>query len=134
MEELREQLRVLESGLDALQSVQERYDEIGWQIKEPTGAKIRHVLLHLSISIGGLAAVVEAYEHGVLRGEDSTSAVESIRNMGVELSGLVIGAAQLANAVGLRLSAELPATYVTNARRFAPESEFAAPSSTSGPR
>jgi hypothetical protein len=115
------------SGASAIQQLQEEYDRVGWQIKDPTWAKSRHLLYHLLSATTELALLVEDAEHAEVRGEIVTS--EDFNKKLAEHRGisanLLFHAAQIANMSGLDLGAELVRLQAKNAQRFAPGSAFA---------
>lgn len=116
------------SGLRSVCELQARYDEVGWRIQDPSWAKARHVMLHLMKITADLAGIVETVEHADERGEPPTSeAFNAVLHEHRRLAAdLVFHAAQLANLAEFDIGAELVELYVTNAGRFAPNSEFVA--------
>lgn len=126
-EALDELFRRADAGLEAVQELQRRYDEVGWRIEEPSWAKVRHVLLHLTKINAQIAKLVEKVEHAEDEGSPPTSAefareLSDHANLG---SDLLFHAAQFANLSGYSLSEELRRLYRTNSARFAPNSPFA---------
>lgn len=127
MNELRELLQRAAHGAEAFQELQARYDQVGWQIKEPRSAKLRHITLHLMKTVGALGGVCESQEHlehnnAGATGDEVRSALKAKED---EISQLLISAIQLATLAEVDLNELLPRTYVANAKRFAPNSEFA---------
>ena len=112
------------AGLRSLQALQRRYDDEMWDIDDPIFAKIRHIQLHLSITVGKLARALEPLDHREHRDEQIDLA-DLTDALGPVLADLVMHAAQLANAVGEGLPGALRARYQQNAKRFAPSSAFA---------
>lgn len=115
------------SGASAIQQLQDEYDKVGWQIKDPTWAKSRHLLYHLLSATTELALLIEDVEHAEVRGEVVSS--EDFNNKLAEHRGisanLLFHAAQIANMSGIDLGAELVRLQARNAQRFAPDSAFA---------
>jgi hypothetical protein len=110
-------------GLGALQDLQVKYDEEMWDINDPVFDKLRHIHIHLSVTVGKLARVLEPADHRIHKGEedsptDMRDALEPV------LADLLMHAAQVANAVGSELPEALRARYRRNASRFAENSAF----------
>ena len=119
-----EQIRgKLQSGLNVLQQVQELYDQDMWDISEPIFDKVRHIHIHLSISIGKLAKLLERLDHRAHLGENVEAPSRS--EVGPILADLVMHAAQIASAYQIDLGSALAYRYKENALRFAPDSHFA---------
>lgn len=114
-------------GLAALCQLQRLYDEVGWQIQEPSWAKTRHIMLHLMKVTAVIARLVESVEHAEASGEPPTG--EAFRGVLHErrrlAADLVFHAAQLANLGEFDLADEVRGLYRENAATFAPESPFA---------
>ncbi len=108
------------SGLRALQSAQTRYDADMWDIGEPRLSNVRHIQIHLAITVGKLARLVEPRDHQAYHGEK----VEDLPSGEIApiLADLLIHAAQLANIQGLDLGDVLAERYRQNAARFAQDS------------
>lgn len=115
--------------LDTVQELQRRYDDVGWQIQEPSYAKVRHVLLHLMKITAEVARLVENVEHSVHNGvadEEISKQFAKSLNERTDIAGdLLFHAAQFANLGNYALSEALIGIYSRNAKQFAPESEFA---------
>lgn len=109
-------------GLRALQQLQELYDADMWDIEKPAVSKVRHIHIHLSATIGRLAAAIEPADHDAFHGRDSEPPDGGA--IGKIIADLVMHAAQLANAYSLDLDSALALRYRNNARRFAPDSAF----------
>ncbi len=113
-----------EDGLAAVQQLQRMYDDAMWDIEDPAFSKLRHIHLHLSITVGKIAKLVEPADHRAHQGEPV-----DVRDLREELApavaDLLIHAAQIANLVGSDLRDWLESRFKKNALRFAPESEFA---------
>ncbi|SDG80461.1 hypothetical protein SAMN05216553_111333 [Lentzea fradiae] len=124
MGEMTRLLADCEVGLRSLQEVQKLYDDDMWEIDDPKFANLRHVHLHLSVTVGKLAKVVEPNDHKSYRSEQV-----DVPSLGEELSpvlaDLVMHAAQIANMLGGDLGRMLVNRYKQNAARFAPDSDFA---------
>lgn len=110
-------------GLRALQEIQAAYDAEMWDIDDPVHAKVRHIHIHLSTTVGRLASAIEPSDH---------DAYHSRQSRGVDagavcrlIADLLMHASQLANCYGVDLDAVLAARYRSNAARFAPDSSFA---------
>jgi hypothetical protein len=110
------------TGLRALQRVQEDYDDDLWDITDPPFAYARHVHLHLSITVGKLARMLEPYDHVANSG--SHSDVPRGEDLEPIVADLLLHAAQLANEAGMDLGAVFASRYRQNAKRFAPESSL----------
>jgi hypothetical protein len=110
-------------GLCALQRLQVKYDQEMWDIDDPVFAKLRHIHLHLSVTIGKLARALEPADHRVHQEHDIGLA--DIRDeVAPVLADLLMHTAQIANALDCELPGALRARYRRNASRFAPESVF----------
>ncbi len=112
------------AGLQSLQALQSRYDDEMWDIDDPIFAKIRHIQLHLSNTVGKLARALEPLDHCEHR-DEQLDLTELTDALGPVLADLVMHATQLANAVGRDLPGALRSRYQQNATRFAPGSAFA---------
>jgi len=117
------------AGAIATQALQARYDTVGWQIKDPSYAQVRHMLLHLMKITADVAALVEHVEHSVQNGIDAAeidSDFAKVLEERADIGGdLLFHAAQFANLGGYNLTEELVKIYSRNSKRFAPDSEFA---------
>lgn len=116
-----------QTGLRAAQQLQSMYDAVGWQIEEPAWAKLRHILLHLTKINAQIAELVEPLEHRAHAGSEIDATVLRIQlrahaNIGADL---LFHAAQIANLAEADLGEEFETLHRTNARRFAPDSDFA---------
>jgi transposase len=110
-------------GLGALQRIQELYDAEMWDMDGPTHAKVRHIHIHLSKTVGRLASLIEAADHDDFHGRYSGgSDNQEVANL---IADMLMHAAQLADAYDVDLPSALATRYRSNARRFAPESRFA---------
>lgn len=124
MEEMNRLLDEMTSGLKALQATQKLCDNDMWDIDDPAFAKLRHIHIHLSATVGKLAKLVEPNDHLSHRGE--TVDVDVLENdLGPILADLMMHAAQVANILDGDLAEMLKARYKKNAGRFAPGSTFA---------
>lgn len=127
--ELQELQSKASAGLAAVQDLQAQYDIVGWQIKDPEYAKIRHVLLHLMKITADVAAIVEHVEHSVHNGVDPSEIerdfASTIKDRSDIAGDLLFHAAQFANLGEYDLADQLVGVYARNASRFAPESAFA---------
>ena len=56
------------TGLGAVQRVQVEYDKSMWDIDDPVFANLRHIQLHLSITVGKLAKLIEPRDHDTFHG------------------------------------------------------------------
>lgn len=93
-----------------------------WDIDEPVHAKVRHIHIHLSTTVGRLASAIEPADHDAFHGKQSEEADAGA--IGRIIADLIIHAGQLANCYGVNLDAVLAARYRGNAARFAPDSSF----------
>lgn len=114
-----------EAGLAAMQEAQRAYDDAMWDIEDPAFAKLRHVHIHLSVTVGKIAKLVEPADHTDHRGEpvDVGDLRESLASA---VADLLMHSAQIANLVDGDLGEFLRNRYRQNASRFAPDSDFAA--------
>jgi hypothetical protein len=118
-------------GLKALQQIQKRYDDDMWDIDHPVHAKVRHIHIHLSTTVGRLASLIEPADHDAFHGgeiADNAADPGAVANL---VADLLMHAAQLANCYDLELHSALTRRYRNNAQRFAPTSalsEFGADS------
>lgn len=113
-----------EAGLAAVQQLQRIYDDAMWDIEDPLFSKLRHIHLHLSITVGKVAKLVEPLDHEDHRG-DSVD-LRSVRDdLAPLVADLLIHAAQIANIADGDLRSWIEERFKKNAARFAPESEFA---------
>lgn len=112
-------------GLEALAELQDRYDTDMWDISDPQFANLRHIHLHLSITVGKIAKLIEPEDHRHYHGD-----TPDVASFGPELepilADLVMHATQIANLTGGSLGDMLRARYKQNAGRFAPDSTFSA--------
>jgi predicted HAD superfamily Cof-like phosphohydrolase len=109
-------------GLRALQAIQAEYDAEVWDIDEPVHAKVRHIHIHLSTTVGRLASAIEPADHDAFHGRHSEDVdAGSVSRL---IADLLMHAGQLANCYGVDLDAALAARYRSNAARFAPDSSF----------
>jgi hypothetical protein len=113
------------TGLKALQEIQNRYDDDMWDIDHPAHAKVRHIHIHLSTTIGRLASLIEPADHDAFHGRDSTDSAADPGAVANLVADLLMHAAQLANCYDLELDSALARRYRNNAQRFAPTSAFA---------
>jgi hypothetical protein len=115
-------------GLRALQELQQFYDSQLWDIEDPVHAKIRHIHIHISMTAGRLASLIEPADHDAFHGREATK--PDVHETSKIVADLLMHAAQLASAYGLELDSALTARYRQNAQRFAPGSlltKFGAP-------
>ena len=110
------------AGLRALQEAQVQYDSEMWDISSPKLANIRHIHLHLSITVGKLAHLIEPQDHRFYRGES----VEDYNREDLLpiVADLLLHAAQIANLEALDLGDILATRYRQNALRFAPQGQI----------
>ena len=113
-----------QTGLKALQQLQNRYDDDMWDIDHPPQAKIRHIHIHLSTTVGRLASLIEPADHDAFHGRESTPSGADPGAVANIVADLLMHAAQLANCYGLELDSALARRYRNNAQRFAPTSAF----------
>ncbi|MFD5845683.1 hypothetical protein [Streptomyces chartreusis] len=111
-------------GLEKLQTMQVAYDDAMWDIENTAHAKLRHIHIHLSVTLGKLAKIIEPDDHRDHRAEEV-----DVRAHADELSPIVadllMHCAQISNLVGGNMGEFLTARYIQNAKRFAPSSAFA---------
>ena len=107
----------------ALGKLQDLYDVEMWGIDSPEHAKIRHIHLHLSKTLGKLAALIEPADHKEYSGQqvDYSSKIDDLSPI---VADLLMHCAQIANIVDGSMGEFLEARYTQNAKRFAPESAF----------
>jgi hypothetical protein len=110
-------------GLRALQAIQAAYDAEMWDIDEPVHAKVRHIHIHLSATVGRLASAIEPADHDLYHGRQNGGVDAGA--VGRLIADLLMHASQLASCYGVDLDAALAARYRSNAARFAPDSSFA---------
>lgn len=120
MDELETLAAHVSSGLHALQAAQKQYDRAMWDISDPPFANLRHIHLHLSITTGKLAKLLEPQDHEFQRSADVAALASP--DIAPIIADLLIHAAQLANAHNLDLGAVLAQRFRDNAGRFAPDS------------
>ena len=110
------------TGLRALQKAQIQYDSEMWDISRPKLANIRHIQLHLAITVGKLARLIEPQDHRSHRGEP----VEDFHQEDLLpiVADLLIHAAQIASLGSLDLGDVLASRYRQNALRFAPHGQI----------
>jgi len=121
MEDLQSLVYELRRGLSAGQKLQQVYDHDMWDIDDPSYEKIRHIHIHLSISVGKLAKLIEPADHKYHHGE-GISESEIVAEMEPILADLLMHCLQLANLGDNTLADMFLARYRQNATRFAPES------------
>jgi hypothetical protein len=93
-----------------------------WDIDKPMHAKVRHIHIHLSATVGRLASLIEPADHDSVHGRQSEEVDADA--VGRLIADLLIHAGQLANCYGVNLDAVLAARYPGNAARFAANSSF----------
>jgi hypothetical protein len=120
--------RQVRAGLTAVQAAQTEYDAAMWEITEPPFSNLRHIHLHLSITVGRLAELLEPRDHDSHRG-GQPGAVADIDPI---VSDLLMHAAQLCNVLGRDLGEAFCGRYRQNAARFAPSSALAEFGSSQG--
>ncbi|WP_203760392.1 hypothetical protein [Paractinoplanes deccanensis] len=104
--------------------MQVQYDQDMWDINDPDFSKMNHIHLHLSKTVGKLAAMVEPMDHKNHHdGDVDVHALAAV--IGPIVADLVLHAAQLANLTDQNVGAALRSRYRDNASRFAPASIFA---------
>lgn len=127
-DELNDLIARARDGASAIQELQDRYDVVGWQIKDPSYAQVRHILLHLMKITADVAVIVEHVEHELHNGTDPTDAARAFDNVLQERSDLgaelLFHASQFANLSHCNMVDEIVKIYARNAKRFAPDSEF----------
>jgi len=111
------------SGLRTVQAIQVEYDSAMWDIADPLLDNVRHIHLHLAVTLGKLARVLEPRDHAAHAGQDPTP--WNVDELSPIVADLVIHAAQLATAVGVDLGDAFTARYRQNATRFAASSRLA---------
>lgn len=112
------------SGLTALQEAQQLYDSEMWDIADPKFANLRHIQIHLAITVGKLARLLEPQDHRLYHGDLPTPL--DTAEVSAIVADLLIHAAQIANIQELDLGAILTQRYRRNAARFAPEGSLVA--------
>ena len=123
MEELQSLASDLKVGLAAMQILQKRYDADMWDIEDPSYTKIRHIQIHLAITVGKLARLIEPADHKFYHEEDVPVA-EILTEAEPILADLLMHCAQLANLGDTSLSSMFLARYRENSVRFAPQSQL----------
>lgn len=111
-------------GTSALTVLQRQYDSDMWEITEPQFADLRHIHMHLSITIGKIARLIEPRDHRMYRG-DTPDVADMADELEPILADLLIHAGQIANLCDRDLGPMLRSRYTQNASRFAPNSIFA---------
>lgn len=109
-------------GLSAIQAAQRVYDRDLWDIADPPFANLRHLQIHLAISVGKFARLLEPEDHKAYNGT-AEPRVEPAE-LGPIVADLVMHAAQISNVVGIDLFEVFCSRYRSNALRFAPDSEI----------
>src|SRR5256885_2278507 len=102
MADLRDLARDLHRGLQAMQQLQTAYDHDMWDISDPSFDKVRHIHIHISITVGKLAKLVESADHSSHnhRAVDMDAIAVGLPPI---LADLLMHSAQLANLVGADL-------------------------------
>jgi hypothetical protein len=95
-----------------------------WDIDHPAHAKVRHIHIHLSTTVGRLASLIEPADHDACHGRESAGSDADPGAVANIVADLLMHAAQLANCYGLELDSALARRYRNNAQRFAPTSAF----------
>ncbi|WP_328502280.1 hypothetical protein OG828_23860 [Streptomyces sp. NBC_00457] len=126
-------LEIAAAGFKALQELQERYDADMWGIQSPEHAKIRHVHLHLSKTLGKLAGIIEPADHVEYAGERVDYSSHD-KDLAPVIADLLMHCAQITNLIGGSMGDFLGERYKTNSNRFAPESVFASLGDPESPR
>ena len=126
MDDLEHLLVDVETGLVALQKLQDLYDADLWAIQSPPFAKFRHIVIHITILAGELSKLGEAWEHESHMHDVSELDISSQNNrIGPCIADLLIHASQLANIVSEEMYPVLVSRFQENAERFSPKSKFA---------
>lgn len=114
----------LDTGASALHTLQAQYDRDMWDISHPQFANLRHIHMHLSITVGKIARMIEPRDHSMYHGEvpDLDEIAHDIEPI---LADLVMHAAQIANMNNGNLGDMIRRRYRSNSARFAPDSMFA---------
>lgn len=110
------------AGLRAAQSVQAEYDRAMWDIRYPELANLRHIQIHLAVTVGKVAKLLEPLDHCDHRG--TPVEMPGHAELAPVVADLVMHAAQIANIVELDLGEAFAARYRGNATRFAPGSRL----------
>ena len=114
----------MKQGLRALQLLQSEYDKVGWDISDPAFHKFRHIAIHLGALTGAISGLCERLDHADARKEliDMKDHAAVLRDIA---SNIMFHMAQLANLSNFDLYESMVDRYRTNAKRFAPTSQFA---------
>ncbi|CCH29361.1 hypothetical protein ABZ816_40110 [Actinosynnema sp. NPDC047251] len=124
MDEMTRLLEQASRGVEAMQRLQVLYDREMWDIDDPAFTKLRHIHVHLSVTVGKLAKLIEPKDHLSHHGEEiDVKQLES--EFSPILADLLMHASQLANLAESDLGQMLARRYKNNATRFAPDSSFA---------
>lgn len=108
------------TGLGAVQRVQVEYDKSMWDIDDPVFANLRHIQLHLSITVGKLAKLIEPRDHDTFHGRQVPEIASD--DIAPIIADLLMHATQVANILDRDLADDFLARYRTNAARFVPDS------------
>ncbi|MCC9741316.1 hypothetical protein [Streptomyces sp. MNU89] len=109
--------------MTALQELQHLYDAEMWGIESPSHAKIRHIHLHLSKTLGKLAAFIEPADHQEYENQE-VDYLSKADDLSPVVADLLMHCAQIANLVHGSMGEFLKTRYTQNAKRFAPDSAF----------
>lgn len=112
------------AGAEALSVLQRQYDEDMWEISDPPFTDFRHIQMHLAITVGKIARLIEPRDHRAYRG-DIPDMAEVADELEPILADLLIHSAQIANLCDRDLGSILRNRYKQNAARFSPDSIFA---------
>lgn len=115
------------NGLDAAQALQNRYDEVAWQLGKSSHEKLRHLCLHLAKTVGMFAAVSEQFDHRTGDGSPPTDGevAEQLKAMSGRVADLASFAAQISTLADAALGEVFIGRLSENVKRFAPNSEVA---------
>ncbi len=122
VDDLEELAAAIQNGLEAVQGAQAEYDVAMWDIDDPKFANLRHIHVHLSITVGKLARLIEPRDHDAFH-ERPIPDLPS-EDIAPIVADLLMHAAQIANVLGHNLGEDFLARYRQNAGRFAPDSRL----------
>jgi hypothetical protein len=117
----------VQRGLDAAQVLQERYDEVGWELGDSSHEKLRHLCLHLAKTVGIVAAVSEQFDHRAGDGTPPTDGevAEELKLISGRAADLASFAAQIATLAEANLGELFIGRVRENVERLAPDSDVA---------
>ncbi|MGQ0501963.1 MAG: hypothetical protein ACT4P0_05035 [Panacagrimonas sp.] len=127
MDDIKQLVKDAAVGMRSVQAIQQKYDEVGWRMSHPEFRKFRHIAIHLSKYVGLLSEMAEQWEHAAYDqgiGEAGVDIQSKSKEISLVVGSLIYHSSQLASLAGEDLGSTYASRLATNAKRFAPETDF----------